>query len=107
MLYLVSEKGQRTMKVGHTDRSAQRQTEYATHSTVAQFIDWVNGSKADEKNWQMTFDFFGFEKVFPEREKSEWYYMPDWINKKKLMSRGFDYLVEVLNEHYVELVENL
>ena len=55
----------------------------------------------------MTLEFFSFEKVFPEREKSEWYYMPDWIDKRKLMSKGFDYLVEVLNKHYVELVENL
>lgn len=107
MIYLVSEKGQRTVKVGYTENAAQRQTAYATHSTVAQFIDWAKGTKQDETDWRIAFDMYGFEKVDPEREKSEWYYLPEWVDKRKLLSKGFAYLGQAMLDHAESLIENL
>ena len=96
MLYLMSEKGQRTVKVGFTSNPAKRINDYATHSTVAQFIDWKEGTKADEKNWHEFMDAMGMERVDPERERSEWFFLPDFIDKRKLMSEGFAFLEKAL-----------
>lgn len=108
MLYLVSEKGQRTIKVGYTGRTASKRiSEYATHSTVTQFIDWMEGSEEDEKNWHDYMYAMGFSLVDPDRERSEWYYMPDYIDKRKLMKGGFEYLEATVSAHWHSVIENL
>lgn len=107
MLYLASEKGQRTIKVGWTERPAGRMNDYAKCSTVTQFIDWMEGTQTDEREWHEYMDALGFEKVFPERERSEWYYMPDYIDKRKLMKDGFEYLTNVMDAFWRDALENL
>ena len=109
MLYLVSEKGQRTIKIGYTSRPTGRQDDYACHSTVTQFLDWREGTKKDEKIWHEYFEFVGFEKVFPDREKSEWYYLPNYINKAKMMKAdsAMDYILNEVEAYWKKRISEL
>lgn len=110
MLYLMSEKGQRTVKVGFTTNPAKRMNDYLTHSTVAQFIDWKEGTREDERAWHDFLEGMGLEKVDPERERSEWFFLPDYIDKRQLLKSGFDFLEKALTDRWnawLEEIENM
>ena len=110
MLYLISEKGQRTIKIGFTKHPAQRINSYLTHSTVTQFVDWKNGGKIDEKKWHEKLSVYGFQKTDEERVLSEWFNLPADFNKRELLKDGFTYLEKYLNkkdEEFRKMVSEL
>lgn len=88
-VYMVTERGLRTVKIGFTTNIEQRKTFYRTHSTCAMFIDTVEGTQQDEKNFQRMLAEMGFEKVFPHEAKSEWFKIPKGIKKSELVHAGF------------------
>jgi len=94
MIYLVSEKKQRTIKIGYTDNPAKRISEYKTYNPSIQFISWKEGDKSEEKKWQFWLEFIGCEKA-DEEYNTEWYIMPNTIDKNKLRAEGFEYLVTI------------
>ena len=107
MLYLASEKGQRTVKIGFTSNPAKRMNDYLTHSTVTQFIDWKEGTKEEEREWHATLEFLGFERVDPERERSEWFFLPAEISKKELLKDGFQCLEKFIDEKWNEFIKKI
>ena len=86
---MVTETGRRTVKVGFTTNLEQRKKFYRTHSTGAVFFDVREGTTEDEHNCHLFLEAMGFEKVFKEDPKSEWYHIPKGIKKNEILVKGF------------------
>lgn len=90
IVYMVTESGKRTVKIGFTKNIEQRKKFYRTHSTCAVFIDTKEGTAKDEKRYQKELEKMGFEKFFPLEKNSEWFKIPKGIKKAEIMHAGFD-----------------
>lgn len=88
-IYMVTELGRRTVKVGFTKNLEQRKKFYRTHNTSAVFFDVREGTMQDEKYCHLYLEAMGFEKVFPNEAKSEWYKIPKGMKKDELLAQGF------------------
>lgn len=88
-VYMVTEKGLRTVKVGYTKNWAQRRKAYRTHSTCARIIDVMDGSRDDEKMYQQKMLEMGFTKAFKYSPKNEWFRLPKDMKKSELEHLGF------------------
>lgn len=90
-IYMVTEIGRRTVKVGFTRDLEKRKKYYRTHSTSAFFFDVKEGTTQDEHYCHLYLEAMGFEKVFPNEAQSEWYKIPKGIKKKDLLAQGFTF----------------
>ena len=88
-VYMVTEKGLRTVKVGHTKNWAVRRKAYRTHSTCAKIIDIMDGTKDDEKMYQQRMLEMGFTKAFKYSPRNEWFKLPKDMKKSELEHLGF------------------
>ena len=87
MLYLVSQRGVRSFKIGHTDSLKNRMKAYKTcMGSEPQWIEIIEGTKADETKWHEDLVNWGFKRI---SEKSEWFYLPKWLKKETLLENGF------------------
>ena len=87
MLYLISQKGLKTFKVGYTESIKNRMKAYKTcMGSEPQWIEIIEGTEADEKKWHKDLEGWGFERI---SEKSEWFKLPKWLKKETLLKNGF------------------
>lgn len=87
MLYLISQKGLKTFKIGYTESFKARRRAYNTcMGSELQVIEIIEGTMADEKNWHLTLEAMGFQNV---NGKKEWYTLPKGLKKEKLLQNGF------------------
>ncbi len=88
-VYMVTEKGLRTVKVGFTTDWAKRRGNYHTHSTCARIIDIMDGTDTDEKMYQQKMLEMGFTKAFKYSPRNEWFRLPKGMKKSELEHLGF------------------
>lgn len=88
-IYMVTEKGLRTVKVGYTKNWTQRRKAYRTHSTCARIIDVKDGTRDDERACQQKMLEMGFTKAFKYSPKNEWFRLPKGMKKSELEHLGF------------------
>lgn len=88
-IYMVTERGLRTVKIGCTKDWTKRRKAYRTHSTCVRIIDVKDGTRADEKRYQKMLLEMGFTKAFPNSPKSEWFRLPKEMKKSELEHLGF------------------
>ena len=87
MLYLISQKGLKTFKIGYTESINNRMKAYKTcMGSEPQWIEIIEGTKEDEKKWHQHLKDWNFEKV---SKNGEWFYLPKWLKKETLLKNGF------------------
>lgn len=88
MVYMISMKGTRFVKVGYTNNLEKRIAAYKTHNPLFQFIAAYDGTKKDEKAFHLMLIGKGCTPC-EEDERYEWMVMPDGVGKKELRELGF------------------
>lgn len=88
-VYMVTEKGLRTVKVGYTKNWSQRRKAYRTHSTCARIVDVMEGTRKDEQRFQRKMLEMGFTKAFKYSPRNEWFKLPKDMKKSELEALGF------------------
>lgn len=87
VVYMVTEKHERVLKIGYTSDLARRMCSYRTHSTSFLLIDAIPGTKKDESNFQKKLLDMGFTRYYDD-DSSEWFVLPDDMPKAEVY-KGF------------------
>ena len=88
VVYMLTEKYNRTIKVGFAEDFEKRMAQYRTYSTSFVVLDVRQGTKEDEKRYQKALEEKGFKRFYPEL-KSEWFVIPEEIKKDEI--KGFKF----------------
>ena len=89
MLYLISQKGSRTFKIGYTSNIRNRFRTYRTcMGSSFEIIATMEGTKTDEKDWHFFMEYLKFTKV---EDAKEWYKIPKGITKDEIRKTGFHF----------------
>ena len=89
MLYLISQKGSRTFKIGYTSNIRNRFRTYRTcMGSSFEVIATMEGTKTDEKDWHFFMEYLKFIKV---EDAKEWYKIPRGITKDEIRKTGFNF----------------
>ena len=89
MLYLISQKGSRTFKIGYTSNIRNRFRTYRTcMGSSFEVIATMEGTKTDEKDWHFFMEYLKFTKV---EDAKEWYKIPKGITKDEIRKTGFNF----------------
>ena len=89
MLYLISQKGSRTFKIGYTSNIRNRFRTYRTcMGSSFEVIATMEGTKTDEKDWHFFMEYLKFIKV---EDAKEWYKIPKGITKDEIRKTGFHF----------------
>ena len=96
MLYLISQKGLRSFKIGQTNDIRKRFRVYRTcMGSTFEPIATMEGTKEDEKNWHFYMEYLKFEKL---DQSDEWYKIPRGIAKDEIRNAGFDFFLRYQNK---------
>lgn len=87
VIYMMTEKYARVIKIGYAKNLANRLAQYRTHSTSFEILDVRPGTKADESSYQEALVRMGFIKHY-DGDKTEWYDLPDTMPKATIR-KGF------------------
>jgi len=87
VIYMMTEKYTRVVKVGYAKNFADRLAQYRTHSASFEILDVRYGTKADEKMYQAMLEEMGFIQHY-DGAKTEWYDLPDTMPKATIR-KGF------------------
>ena len=90
LVYMLTETGRRTLKVGFTTNMDLRKKSYHTHNSGVLFIDVIEGTDEDEKQFHKELERMGFDRVFPLEKTSEWFKIPKGIKKAEIIHAGFE-----------------
>ena len=89
MLYLISQKGSRTFKIGYTSNIRNRFRTYRTcMGSSFEVIATMEGTKTDEKDWHFFMEYLKFTNV---EDAKEWYKIPKGITKDEIRKTGFNF----------------
>ena len=89
MLYLISQRGSRTFKIGYTSNIRNRFRAYRTcMGSNFEVIATMEGTKTDEKDWHFFMEYLKFTKV---ENAKEWYKIPKGITKDEIRKTGFQF----------------
>ena len=88
VIYMLTERYNRTIKVGFAEDFERRMAQYRTYSTSFVILDVLPGTKEDEKRYQKRLEEMGFKRYYPEL-KSEWFVIPEEIKKDEI--NGFKF----------------
>ena len=88
VVYMLTEKYNRTIKVGFAEDFEKRMAQYRTYSTSFVVLDVRPGTREDEKRYQKALEEKGFKRFYPEL-KSEWFVIPEEIKKDEI--KGFKF----------------
>lgn len=89
-VYMMTEKGHRTVKVGFTTNINQRLANYATHSTMNELLDVMAGDMALESELiERLEEDFGFERKYNNGHKTDFFKVP--LEYRKAMLTGFNF----------------
>ena len=88
VIYMLTERYNRTIKIGFAKDFEERMAQYRTHSTSFVVLDVRPGTKTDEKRYQKMLEEKGFKRFYPEL-KSEWFVIPEEIKKDEI--KGFKF----------------
>lgn len=103
VIYMITEKGQRTVKVGYTNNLAKRLNNYRTHSTCFEVLDVKPGTREDEEYYQSWLEGLGFTKHY-DWGGAEWYDLPDGLPKATIKD-GFKAIENLIHEVAKQLRE--
>ena len=100
--YMIAMTGTRLVKVGYTNNIRRRMKEYAAHNPLVVLVDIINGTEKTEKDFHGRMEDMGFvpAKVHWTLtlvgfvKKTEWYIMPEGMDKKDLLAKGFKIFAE-------------
>lgn len=98
MLYLISVKNQRIIKIGYTNNWAKRMNDYAGYNPFAYPIDTKEGGTKEEKNWHLALEYLGFKRITVNEIETEWFEIPKGVSKIEIRKNGFKYLMELCLE---------
>ena len=88
VIYMLTERYNRTIKIGFAEDFEKRMSQYRTYSTSFVILDVKPGTREDEKRYQKMLEEKGFERYYPEL-KSEWFVIPEEIKKDEI--KGFKF----------------
>ena len=96
MLYLISQKGLRSFKIGHTTDIRRRMRAYRTcMGSTLEVIATMEGTEEEEANWHLYMEYLKFEKL---EQSDEWYKIPRGITKNEIKNEGFDFFLRYQNK---------
>ena len=87
VVYMVTEKHERVLKIGYASDLAKRMGAYRTHSTSFLLIDAIPGTGKDEADFQKRLLDMGFTRYYDD-DSSEWFVLPDDMPKAEVY-KGF------------------
>ena len=92
MVYMITESGRRTLKIGFTENLKGREQSYDTHNSGVLFIDVIDGTIEDETAWIHFIENMGWKRVKNKNGNLlEWFRIPKGVSKKALKAEGFSY----------------
>jgi hypothetical protein len=99
VIYMLTEKYARTVKVGYASDFAKRMGCYRTHSTMFEILDAKPGTGNDELYYQRWLEKLGFTHHY-DMGGMEWYDLPDGMPKSVLADgfKGLDNLIKNFKE---------
>ena len=90
VIYMMTEKYSRVVKIGYAKNLADRLAQYRTHSASFELLDVRYGTRQDEKRYKERLKAKGFILHY-DGDKTEWYDLPDTMSKAELR-KGFSAL---------------
>ena len=89
-VYMMTEKGHRTVKIGFTTNINQRLANYATHSSMNELLDVMTGDMALESELIARLeDDFGLERKYNNGHRTDFFKVPD--EYREAMLTGFNF----------------
>jgi hypothetical protein len=88
MIYMITEKYTKTLKVGYSSNFLKRMANYRTHTTLFEILDAKNAVPVEETYYQDCLIELGFKPHYAKGGGIEWFDIPADIPKSRLKN-GF------------------